>query len=85
MTSYILLCDSRYHVPFEIFDTKNPPAAITYLELQVEYKNKIKKINNLLSKFGMLGEALTEEQKMEIIKENFGDKAQFYYENYFKE
>ena len=33
----------------------------------------------------MLGEAFTEEQKMEVIKENFGDKAQFYYENYFKE
>ena len=83
--NYVLLCDSRYHVPFEVFDTKNPPVAITYLELQVEYKNKIKKINNLLSKFGMLGEALTEEQKMETLKKEFGDKAQFYYENYFKE
>lgn len=83
--SYVLLCDSRNHIPFGVFDTENPPVAITYLELQREYKKKAKKINDLLSKFGTPGEVFTENQKMEILKEEFGDKAQFYYENYFKE
>lgn len=83
--NYVLLCDSKNHVPFGVFDTENPPVAITYLELQREYKKKVKKINDLLSKFGTPGEVFTEKKKMEIIKEEFGDKAQFYYENYFKE
>ena len=81
--NYILLTDSRTHSVFDVFDTEKFIEPITEIEFEISYKKKMKQINDLKSLFG--SQEFSEEEKMEKIKEVFGEKAKFYLENYFKE
>jgi hypothetical protein len=70
---------------FEVFDTQNPPTAMTISDFNRELKQFDKKIGNLKSIFGGLGADYKEFERVEKIKEVFPDNFDYIYDTYFKE
>lgn len=81
--NYVLLTDSAHHNSFGIFDTEKPIEAITMLDLEKLYKNKIGAINNLKSRLGCMN--INDDEKLKIIAEEFGKDKLQYYRYYFEE
>lgn len=85
----VVLCDSRNHGIYGIFDTeKLPIEPITELEFQRNMSHLIKKINDIRSTFGVVGhETGKPVSKEEILKElvkAFGEIGNEYYELFFE-
>jgi hypothetical protein len=81
----VVLCDSVNHDVFEVFDTQNPPTALTISDFNRKLKQFDKKIGNLKSLFGQLGADYKEFERIEKIKEVFPDNFDYVYDTYFKE
>lgn len=78
--NYILITDSPTHEP-GLFDTENPLKAKDIVEFDKDRKQIVKQLNDLKSLFGNDPDM----NKFKKIKEEFGDKALFVYETYFKD
>lgn len=83
----IILADSRNHRVYEVFDTENPPEAITEPEFH-ENNKKLEHdltfaalvINGIEQKLG----PLPEKEKIKILEDKFDGKGPIYYELFFK-
>lgn len=80
----ILVCtDSPRHNIFKIFDTQNPPEALTVSEYNKVYKNTYRNINNIKSRIGSM-ENCTIDFVLNELKRYFEDSlAERYYELFF--
>lgn len=80
----IVMTDSQHHSVFGIFDTENPPKAISGNDYSEEFNTKWKTIKKFTLLFSTLGVDYSDEQKIDLLKEEFGDKTDFFFEKYFK-
>ena len=85
----VVLCDSRNHRVYEVFDTeKLPVEPITELEWQHNIKKLDKRLNAIKSVFGMLkcetGQDVSEKDKRKKLVDEFGEIGNEYYELFFK-
>lgn len=85
----VVICDSRNHRVYDIFDTqKLPVEPITELEWNRRTKQLDKKLNNIKSTFGMIesetGERISDSDKRLKLVEEFGDIGNEYFDLFFK-
>lgn len=86
----IVICDSRNHKVYDIFDTeKLPVEPITELEWQRNAKQLDKKLQVIKSLFGMIehdtGKPVPKEDKRKKLVEDFGEIGNEYFELFFSE
>lgn len=86
----IMMCDSRNHKVFEVFDTERglPVEPTTEVEWQRSVKQLDKKLNSIKSLFGMIehdtGKSVSEKDKRKKLTDEFGEKlGNEYFELFF--
>lgn len=84
-----VICDSRNHRIYGLFDTENPPIKpVTELEWHQGVKRLVKRINVIKSTLGMLkaetGKDVSDGETRRLLREEFGDIGNEYFELFFK-